>query len=221
MGLSTKNIATTSGGALNKKLGPGQHKVQIEKIYCENPTYATERETTFIKLVVVSEAPEGFEGMNRVWNDPSQGTYSGPFAIVKNGQYAFSDSPTIATITRIDSMLKFMKNLCVALDCVQWLEDQDGIESIEALVEKANTDKIFEGKWLYVTLGGKKRMNDKGYPVYDLWLAKNTKEGYSMVSEAKMASLLPFTDDMVKDATEPVAAFSPSVEDDDDVLNMG
>ena len=66
-------------------------------------------------------------------------------------------------------MLKFLKNLCVELDIVSWLDAQDNkYDTIEELFTAFNTEKPFAGKAIEYCLCGKEYLNKGGYINYEL-----------------------------------------------------
>lgn len=82
-------------------------------------------------------------------------------------------------------MLKFLKNFCIELDCLDWLENEDGKhETIQSLFEAFNNQKPFKGKWLNACLAGKEYIKDN-YVNYDLFFPKFSKNGLPFQNESK------------------------------------
>jgi len=177
MAISTENIKT--GGGTPKILQPGNtvctiHTVTLQPVTLKDKVGA-------MHLVLSMEGPDlgtDFEGFFIDKANESLGRYKGQIGNVKAGEWFFSDGETKGgtIISRDTEILKFMKNLCVALDIVSWLDAQDNkFNTIEELIQAFNTDKPFLGKSMEYCLCGKEYLNKQGYINYELFLPKYTK----------------------------------------------
>lgn len=185
--LNTKDIKT-GGGSLPKTLAPGNHKVTIFKVNLEDFTFKPGAK--IISIHVEGEPIEGFEGWPINRDKPELGNHKGQIARVRATEYAFSDGATKSGIpvSRDQEMLKFLKSLCIELNCVTWLEDQDGKHAtIESLFEAFDNDKPYKDKPLNVCLAGKEYLNKEGYTAYDLFFPKFSRTGvpFEGVGKAK------------------------------------
>jgi len=174
--ISTKNINT--GGSLSKVLEPGNKTIKINSVSLEKGY----KEDTY-NLIMQCEGIDlgkNFEGFYIDKDDTSKGRYLGQVGKVKATEWPFNDFELSDgnKIVRDDEILKFIKNLCEALDS-NWLEEQDNkFETIEELVHQFNDDTPFKDIYLYTCLCGKEYMNKSGYINYDLFLPKFTKQGF-------------------------------------------
>lgn len=176
--LNTKDIKT--GGGTPKVLQPGNQLIKIHKVELEDFKF----KPGGLHIIIHAEGKdqgEGFEGFHIDKNDQSQGRYKGQVGRVKAAEYAYADGVTKSGIEvkRDTDMLRIMKNLCVELGCLDWLEGQDGKhKTIESLFAAFNKDKPFKDQWLNVCLAGKEYLNKEGYMNYDLFFPKFAKVGY-------------------------------------------
>ena len=159
----------------------------VHKILCDDLTHYNfvykkgyNEDTYNILLQCEGIALENFEGFYRNVGDHSQGRYEGQVGRVKSSEWSYNDFtlPNGNQIVRDDEILKFINNLCDALD-TSWLSEQDNkFETIEELVNQFNIDAPFSNIFLYACLCGKEYMNKSGYLNYDLYLPKYTKQGF-------------------------------------------
>lgn len=210
--LNTKDVKT-GGGGTPKNLAPGNHTVTVTNIAVEEFPF----KPGALHILVYVEGPaieeEGFQGWQLDRNDPSKGHHKGQTARVKAGEYAFADGLTKGgrEVSRDADMLRFLKNLCLELDCVKWFEDQDGKHStIQSLVEALSNDKPFKGKEMNVCLAGKEYLNKAGYTDFDLYFPKFSKAGNPFESVSKPVSkIIQFNEKehIKKKAVENVQSF--------------
>lgn len=174
--ISTKNI-NTNGSSLSKVLEPGNKTIKINSVALEK---GYKEDTYNIVMQCEGIALENFEGFYRDVKDQSLGRYEGQVGRVKSSEWPYNDFilPNGNKIVRDDEILKFISNLCDALES-NWLAEQDNkFETIEELVKGFNIDAPFENIFLYTCLCGKEYMNKSGYLNYDLFLPKYTKQGF-------------------------------------------
>lgn len=210
--LSTKDVKAGGGSSLPKIIQPGNHKVKINKVELEDFKF----KPGAVNLLLHMEGEdlgEDFQGFFINKDNESLGRYKGQVARVKAGEWAFADGQTKSGIevSRDMEILRFLKNLCLELNCLNWFEDQDGKHgTIQSLVEAFNNDKPFANKWLNVCIAGKEYMNKEGYTSYDLFLPKFSKSGVPFEGVGKAKSrVMTFkeSEHIKKKAVENVSGF--------------
>lgn len=222
--LNTKDIKT-GGGSTPKTLQPGNHVITINAVELEEFKF----KPGAYHLILHCEGEDlgaDFEGFFIDKTNESLGRHKGQVGRIKAAEYAFADGTTKSgiAVSRDQDMLKFLKNLCIELDCLKWLEDQDGKHAtIESLVTKFNEDKPFKGKWMSTCIAGKEYLNKEGYTNYDLFFPKFSKNGVPFEAANKSKSRVTIFDDkehIRKKAVENVQGFdgdkgdSPAVSSD-------
>lgn len=176
-GLSTKDISV-GGGTTPKLLQPGNKVIKIDKVYLEPFTFI---EGAY-QLILDCSGPElgpDFEGFYIDPSNPDGGRHLGQIGRVKGSEWAFANGKTKAgvPINRDIEIMKFLKNLCVALES-SWMDEADGkYETIEDMVEGFNKQAPFNGKYLSVCLAGREYMNKHNYSNYDLYFPRFSKGG--------------------------------------------
>lgn len=215
--LNTKDIKTTGGSSIPKTLQPGNQVVYLNKIELEDFKF----KPGALHLILHCEGEkleDGFEGFFIDKNDPSKGRYAGQVGKVKAGLYAFADGTTKSGIevNRDADILRFLKNLCIELNVLDWLELQDGKHStIQSLIEQFNADKPFAGVPLNACIAGKEYLNKEGYINFDLFLPKFSKAGvpFEGLNKAK-SKLMKFNtnEHIIKKATENISSFDDGSE---------
>lgn len=175
--LNTKDIKT-GGGGQPKILQPGNAVCTINAVEVEPFKF----KEGGLHVVLHLEGPDlgsDFEGFFIDKNDESKGRYKGQIGKVNSSEWAYADGETKSgiPINRDEEILKFIKNLCVALGIKSWLDAQnDKHETIEDLVKAFNSEKPFVGKKMEYCLCGKEYVS-KGYTNHELFLPKFTKNG--------------------------------------------
>ena len=218
--LNTKDIKTGGGNATPKTLQPGNQKITIQRVELEDFKF----KPGALHLLLHSEGEPiteepAFEGFFLDKDDQSKGRYAGQVGRIKAGQYAFADGTTKSGIevSRDADLMRYLKNLCIELDCVDWLELQDGKHpTVQSLVAQFNSDAPFKGKWLNVCLAGKEYLNKEGYTNFDLFLPKFSKAGVPFENAVKVtkSKLTKFNtnDHIIKKAVEDVKDFEAGQE---------
>jgi len=174
--LNTKDIKT--GGALPKTLQPGNLVCKINGMTLEE--FKLKEGALVLTLNLESQPIEGFEGFLVDKDVPDGPRFKGQVGNVKVSEWAYSDGETKGgtLISRDEEILKFLKNLCVALDCVKWLDEQDGKHAtIESLFKAFVTAAKYKNIFLEFCLAGKEYLNKNSYTNYDLFLPRYTKSG--------------------------------------------
>jgi hypothetical protein len=174
--LSTKDIKT--GGALPKTLQPGNVVCKINGLTLEE--FKLKEGALILILNLESQPIDGFEGFLVDKDVPDGPKFKGQVGNIKAGEWAFADGETKGgtPISRDEEILKFMKNLCVALDCVKWLDEQDGKHAtIESLFNAFVAAGKYKNVFLEFCLAGKEYMSKNNYTNYDLFLPRYTKQG--------------------------------------------
>ena len=177
--LNTKDIPESGGGGLPKTLSPGIHKVKINIVELED--FKFKPDSLYLLLHVEGEPiGDDFEGFAIDKDDATKGHHKGQIGRVKSDQWAYADGTTKSgiEISRDMEILKFIKNLCTELNCMDWLQNQDGKHAtIQSLIEAFNNDAPFKDIWLNMCLAGKEYKNKNGYDAYDLFLPRYSKTG--------------------------------------------
>lgn len=210
--LNTKDIKTGGEGKLPKLLQPGNQSITIHSITLEDFKF----KPGGLHIILHAEGEDqgqDFEGFFIDKNNESLGRYKGQVGRIKSSEYAFADGETKSGIpvSRDADMLKMLKNLCTELDCLPWLDTQDGKHpTIESLFTQFEKDKPFKGKWLRVCIGGKEYLNKEGYTNYDLFFPKYSKDGspFETLGKAKPRVVtFDTTKHIVKKKNETIASF--------------
>lgn len=176
-GLSTKDIPV-GGTSTPKLLQPGNRVVKIDKVHLEPFAYIP-NSYQFILECSGPELGPDFEGFFVDPSNPSLGRHLCQIGKIKASEWAFADGQTKTgvPITRDIEVIKFLKNLCVALES-RWMDEADGkYSTIEDMVEAFNQDAPFEGKYINTCLAGREYTNNKGYSNFDLYFPRFGKGG--------------------------------------------
>lgn len=185
MALSTKDIKAGGEGGTPKTLGPGNAVCKLNGITLEEFTF----KPGGLRVLLHLEGPDlgsNFEGFWLDKDNQALGRHKGQVARVKSSEWAYADGTTKSgiAISRDEEILKFLKNLCVALKCDAWLVAQDGKhETIESLINAFNMDKPYGENTTEFCIAGKEYTNKNGYTDYDLFLPKYTKAGAAFGSK--------------------------------------
>lgn len=210
--ISTKDVGGT--GSIPKLLQPGNRIVKINKVYLDKVPWSD----TGYNLKLDCEGPDlgdNFEGFFIDKDNEELGRHKGQVGTIRSSQWLYEDK-TVGDfdIKRDLEIVKFIKNLCDALDESDWLNSQDNKhETIESLVEQFNADKPFEGKFLNMCICGKEYENKDGYTNYDLFLPKFAKTGLPFESEdveVGLSRVYKFDESkhIIKKKTKEVEGFS-------------
>ena len=166
-------------------------------------------------LHLEAERPsEEFEGFAIDKDDPSGPKHDGPVSRVKATEYAYADGTTKTgiVIKKETELLKMLKNLCVALNCTDWLDSQDGKHAtINSLFEAFNIDQPYKGVYLNWCIAGKEYLSKTGYTNYENFLPKFSKNGVPFeavaASPSKIMTFNP-SEHIRKKKSETVSSFS-------------
>ena len=182
--ISTVNIPDDSAGSVSKILQPGNHVVTVNTVKLEIPPY----NKSAYNIVLGVEGPdmgEGFDGFFINKDNEAAGRHKGQVAYVKMSQYAYADATTKTgiSIKRDVEIVKALKNLCRALNCLDWFQAEDmKHETVESLIGKFGEDKPFAGKTLRCCIGGSEYTNKQGYTNFDLYFVKPGRGQYAYES---------------------------------------
>jgi len=197
--ISTDNISGGGSGKLPKIIQPGNAKIKFYGMSIDT----TPSQWTPGALNIVLEAEttkiEGFEGFFIDKGNESLGRHDGQVGRINAGRWPFNDfdNDTIS-IKRDDTILYFVKNLCDAADCNDWLVDQNNKhETVESLLEQMIADKPFADKWLDASISGREYQNNGGYINHALFFEKFTKSQVPFETMDKDSGKL-YTFDSVK-----------------------
>lgn len=209
--LSTKNIQT-GGEGVSKTLEPGTHLCKINDVSIDEFKFKAGAYNIMLHLEG-EDLGSDFEGFFIDKDRPELGRHKGKVGTVKATEWAFADGETKTGIpvSRDQEMLKFLKQLCTGLGCVNWLDSQDDKhETIESLFKAFSKEKPFANKFLRFCIGGKEYTNRGGYTAHELFLPKVSKEGVPFekddVSVSKLIKFKP-EDHIRKKKVEPVNEF--------------
>jgi len=180
-GLSTKNVKTGGEGGLPKTIQPGNIVAKLHGIKLDQPHFMQEENGYFVILEIEGPKPaDDFEGFFIDKDDESKGRYEGQVGRVKSIRWAYKDGTTKGgtAISRDNEIMKFVKNLCEALGCMEWWDAADEKHpTIESFVEAFSNDKAWGDTQLNLCVCGREYYNNEGYINYDLYLPKFSKTG--------------------------------------------
>lgn len=140
--LGTKDIKT--GGGTLPTIQPGNVVCKINSLTFED--FKLKEGAINIILNLETHPIAGFDGLLVDKDKPEGPRFKGQVGRVKASNFAFSDGTTTGgtEIDRDQEILKFMKNLCVALGRLKWLDDQDGKhDTIDQLLNQFEKDKVY------------------------------------------------------------------------------
>ena len=176
--ISTKDIPA-GGGKAPKTLQPGNCKIKINSIYLDKVPWGDDALNVMMDCEG-EDLGENFEGFFVDKDNENLGRHAGQVGRVRSSQWTY-ETKTLKSGVIIDrdvEITKFLKNLAIATDCVEWLDSQDGKhETIDSLVEQMNADAPYADKYINVCLGGREYENKAGYTNFDLFLPKFGKTG--------------------------------------------
>jgi hypothetical protein len=180
-GLSTKDVKTGGEGGMPKTIQPGNTTAVMHGIKLDQPPFMVAENGYFVVLSLETPKPaDDFVGFLLDKDNPTGGNYEGQVGRVKASRWAYKDGTTKggAEISRDKEIMKFMKNLCEALDIMAWWDAADEKHpTIEAFIEAFNAEKAWEGKSINYCIAGREYYNKDGYVNHDLHLPKFSKAG--------------------------------------------
>jgi hypothetical protein len=182
--ISTKNVKSGGDSFVPKNLTPGNAVVKVNGIKLESPPY----DSKAYNLILDCEGPnlgESFEGFLIDKNDPSKGHYAGQIGRVRISEYPFADATTPKgnVIVRDEQLLKTIHTFCKATNTTEWFDAQDEKhDTVESLINQLAEDKPFVGKYIRACIAGREYTNKAGYPAFDLYFPRYSKDGLSYES---------------------------------------
>lgn len=206
--LNTKDIKT-GGGGTPKFLQPGNQSCKITAVALEDFKFI-EGGLHIILSMEGKDLGKDFEGFFIDKNDEAKGRYKGQIGSVKAGEWAFADGETTSgiKISRDTEILKFMKNLCIALGITAWLDAQDNKhDTIASLIDAFNKEKPFKDIFIEYCLSGKEYTNKGGYTSYELFLPKYSKTGAPYAKERARVLTFDPEKNIKRKKVEPVNEF--------------
>ena len=219
--LSTKNIQT-GGEGVSKTLEPGNSLCKINGVTLEEFKFKPGAYHIMLHLEG-EDMGNSFEGFYIDKDRPELGRYKGKVGTVKATEWAFADGETKSGIqvSRDMEMLKWLKQFCNSLGCIDWFDKQDekhaNIESFFAAFAK---DKPFGNAFYRFCIAGKEYTNKGGYTSHGLFLPKYSTEGVPVEKdEVQISKILKFnpTDHIRKKKVENVQEFGESSGSDFDL----
>jgi hypothetical protein len=219
--ISTKD---TRPAGISKFLLPGNRIIKINNIYFDRKPWDSKLTgTAAYDIKLDCEGPdlgEDFEGLFIDKNNESLGRHKGQIGTIRASSYVFEDKE-LSTGDRIDrdaTVVRFLKNLCEALNITEWIDAQDNKhETIEDLMLAFNEEKPFKDKFLSTCIAGKEYTNKSGYINYDLFFPKFTKGGVPFESEdveTGLSRVYPYDESkyIIKEKVKEVSSFKAKQE---------
>jgi hypothetical protein len=209
--LSTKNIQT-GGEGVSKTLEPGMNLCKINNVSLDEFKFKPGAYNIMLHLEG-EDLGSDFEGFFIDKDRPELGRHKGKVGTVKATEWAFADGETKSGIpvSRDQEMLKFLKQLCVSIGCVAWLDAQDDEhDTVESLFKAFSKEKPYKDIFLRFCIAGKEYTNRGGYTAHELFLPKYSKEGVPVEKDdVKTSKLIKFKpeDHIRKKKVEPVSEF--------------
>ena len=178
--ISTKDIPTGGKGAgVPKTLQPGNRVVKINSIYLDKYPWGDEAYNLMLDCEG-TDLGKDFEGFFINKTNEELGRHKGQVGRVRASEWAYQDKelPGGIIINRDLEIVKMLKNICVATDCLDWFETEDGKhDTIEGLISHMNEQSPYRDVFVNSCLGGKEYQNKGGYTNYDLFFPKFSKAG--------------------------------------------
>lgn len=222
--LSTKNIPT-GGEGVSKTLEPGTSFCKINSISLEEFKFKPGGLNVMLHLEG-EDLGTGFEGFFIDKDRPELGRHKGKVGTVKATEWAFADGETKSGIPvkRDTEMLKWLKQFCTSLGCLDWFDNQDEKHpNIESFFTTFNKEKPFAKSFYRFCIAGKEYTNRGGYTAYELFLPKYSKEGVPVekddVTVAKLIKFNP-SEHIKKKKVENVPSFGAEHKDTGDDFNL-
>lgn len=218
--LSTSDVKT-GGDFVAKNIEPGNVVARMFEIELDQPEFLKKDNAYFVVMHLETKKPsEDFVGFHTVFGDESSPTFEGQTAKVKASRWSFRDSTTTTgvEIERDKEIMKFLKNLCEAFDCIDWWNKADNkYDSIEDFVAAFNKAKPFKDKFINWCIGGRQYTKPNGYKGWDLHLPKFSKAGIPFEAlDSTKRRLLTFDYDEHTEITEPKKVDEFGLDDDGD-----
>ena len=224
MALSTKKVTTEGGGSyISKTIEPGNVKAMIHEVKLEPFTFV--ENSYHIVMELETEEIPGFEGFAIDRDKPDGLKYKGQVGRVKLSQYAYVDGVTKTgrEVSRDTEILRGIKNICEATDCIGWFNNQDEKhDTIESFVNAFNSEKPFSAVLINFCIAGKEYQSREGYTRYELFLPRTGKGEVAMeltdLDEGKTSRLVTFdinTHVTKKPGSKPVTSFGSNTSNDD------
>lgn len=210
--LSTTDLKV-GGSGIPKTLEPGNHACTITSVLLEEFSYVPGSYNVILNLEGPDMGPE-FEGFFIDKDNEKLGRHKGKVAKLKLTQWAFADGTTKSgvAVSRDTEMLKALKQLCINIGCADWLPTQEGKhQTIESFYAAFNKEAPFKGKVINFCIAGKEYTNKAGYPAFELFLPKYSKEGVNVeLAGVTPSKLIKFSEEkhIEKKKSEPVDEFA-------------
>lgn len=217
--ISTKDLGGDNNAKAPKTLQPGNEVLKINSVVLEKNRF---RDDSYDIILNCEGKDMGsdFEGFFVDKDNESAGRYKGQVGRIKASRYSFEDKDLDNgnKIIKEVEMSKFLRNLAIATDSLEWYEGQDGKhETIGSLIDAINESGAFDGKWLNVCICGREYESKSGYTNYDLFLPKFTKDGIPFENaETGAGKVYTFNDaeHVMRRKEKKVDSFEPETETD-------
>jgi len=178
MGISTKNVK--KGNFISKEIKPGNRVAKINTIEIkksDKPKTQGVNEWNIELNIETKPLGGDFVGFDKVYGDPSRGSYLGQSARVKYSnwpikEFSWTDKKTGDHRTKddVEQVLEAIQKICDAVGKPKWLDEVDNkYDTIEELITGFNKEKPFKDVYLSWCLAANEKIKN-GYTVHYLFL---------------------------------------------------
>jgi len=215
--ISTKE---TSGNYTPKQLEPSNQKIQIKNIslkegfFSEGPVKSYD----LVLDAVGVDLGDDFDGFYIDNDNHSKGKHKGQSARIKASRFSY-ENKTIKgkdgkdfEIDRDQSIATFVIKIAKATGCDKWLADNDGKhDTIELFVKAFNETAKFKDQFLDSCISGREYYNKGGYPAYELYFDKFSKDGIPFANpeskDAAKVTMFDHSKNIIAAKNKPVDSF--------------
>lgn len=188
---------------------PGNVVAKINAIRLEGPKYNTNtKEVNFYLELETKPVSNGFEGYMINKDKPELGKYKGQVKTITNSRWTIKDFETKAgkQVSLDEQCLKFLYSLLKELKS-DWLDNKNDVfKTIEEAVIAFNKEKPFKDIYLEWCLGGREKINAKGYANYYMFIPdyKVCPVGFAAIGGDKKVTKYDKDLHLIKDTSSSV-----------------
>lgn len=211
--LSTKSIEA-AGSRTAPVITPGNHTLKINRIYLQEPNYASKfGKERFLVLDVESQpvSDQNFQG----FKDANGRPYAGQIGRVKYSRYSFVDGKELndGKVTSLaNDVMMALVNIANALDQRDVLDSIEA-NTIEELVDSASA-ALCPSAYLDFCVGGKEYEGKSGYTNYDMYLIKSTRGSYAFGPKGSdKVAVYDANTHLIKKEEKPITGFQSTLDD--------
>ena len=162
----------------SKGLYPGTIEAQLISMRFLETGFSKPEDPAYqIILELVTKSPFiGFEGFNKVYEQPSAGKWDGRYGYVSISKYAMKNETTRSgkQITASYIAMRYMRDLLTSFGCIEyWNNNFRRFETFDAFFEQLVKDAPYKDCFLHWAVGGKEYMAKTGKKRWELFLLKN------------------------------------------------